>query len=337
MTPREAPTRTGRICGERAVAALALAVLAASWLVGCSAADGETTRWVMFVHFDDERSRAGFRRLEEACEDLDMQRRHRVALKFVGVDVSDRAALAAALAKGIANRPAAIVAASSNVLLEASQQTSRIPIVFVTHQDPVELKVAASLVHFPVNLTGLSFHIGVEMKMLELLRQTAPRARRIGYVFDRDDTNEAFRREFLETTAQRYGLEWKLVRVGSLDALAGDIAAAGPMEAWFVTKVAVLDQHRDKFVATLGATLRPAIYPSQGDVRAGGPMAYEVVFEDIYGALARQIDRVLSGVTPRDIPVERPKRFGLSINVAAARASGMRLSPELLSRADHVQ
>jgi ABC-type uncharacterized transport system substrate-binding protein len=46
---------------------------------------------------------------------------------------------------------------------------------------------------------------------------------------------------------------------------------------------------------------------------------------------------VLSGVTPSDIPVERPNRFSLSINVAAARASGMRLSPELLSRADHVR
>jgi len=66
-------------------------------------------------------------------------------------------------------------------------------------------------------------------------------------------------------------------------------------------------------------------------------MAYEAAFDDLYSALARQIDRVLSGVPPSDIPVERPKRFGLSIDVEAARASGMRLSPEMLSRADMVR
>jgi ABC-type uncharacterized transport system substrate-binding protein len=132
-------------------------------------------------------------------------------------------------------------------------------------------------------------------------------------------------------------LQWKIVPIGSVDTLERDILAAEPVDAWFVTKVAVLDQHREKFIATLGAVSRPAIYPSRRDVRAGAPMAYEAAFDDPYSALARQIDRVLSGVTPGDIPVERPRRFGLSINFEAARASGMRLSPELLSRADLVR
>jgi putative ABC transport system substrate-binding protein len=66
-------------------------------------------------------------------------------------------------------------------------------------------------------------------------------------------------------------------------------------------------------------------------------MAYEAVFDDPNGALARQLDRVLSGVTPGEIPIERPKRFRLSLNVAAARASGMVVTPILLSRADRVR
>lgn len=337
MTPREAPTRAGRICGDCGVAMIATALLAALCVAGCSTAARETTHWVMFVNFDDQRSREVFRRLEAACEALGIQRRHRVTLKFLGVDVTDRAALGVALAKGIEGRPVAIVAATSNALQEASRQTGTIPIVFVTHQDPVDLKVAASLVHFPVNLTGLSFHIGVEMKMLELLRETAPKARRIGYVIDRDESNSARAREFLETTARQHGLQWKLVPVDTVDSLESDVLVAGPVDAWFVSKVAVLDQHRDRFIATLGATRRPAIYPSRGDVLAGAPMAYEAEFDDLLSALARQIDRVLSGVTPSEIPVERPKRFALSINVGAARASGMLLSPELLSRADHVR
>ena len=291
----------------------------------------------MFVSFDDPRSRAGFRTVEAACEALGVHRRHRVELKFVGVDITDRAALASALAKGIERRPVAIVAPAAEVLVEASRQTGTIPIVFVTHQDPVELKVADSLAKLPRNLTGISFHIGVETKMLELLRETAPRARRIGYILDRGESSNPRTREFLEATASRHGLQWKLVPVGSIETLERDIHAADPVDAWLVTKVAVLDQHRKEFIAALAATHRPAIYPSRGDVRAGGPMAYEAAFDDPYSALARQIDRVLTGATPSDIPVERPKRFGLSVNVAAARESGMRLTPELLSRADHVR
>jgi putative ABC transport system substrate-binding protein len=71
-------------------------------------------------------------------------------------------------------------------------------------------------------------------------------------------------------------------------------------------------------------------------VAAGGTISYEAVFDDPFGSLARQLDRVLSGVAPNDIPIERPKRFNLSINIKAARAMGMRLSAELLARADRV-
>jgi len=297
----------------------------------------ETTRSVMYVYFDHDRSRAVFERLEVACAALGVQRRHRVALEFIGVDVTDRVALSKAIARGLERRPAAIVAPSSPVLLEAFRQTETVPIVFVTHEDPVELKVAASLVHRPLNLAGISYHMGVEMKMLELLREAAPQARRIGYLIDRDVVNNARAREFMETTASQYGLLWKVVPVGTVDSLGADILAAGPVDAWFVTKVVALAEHRDRFIALLGSTLRPAIYPSRQDVQAGGPMAYEAAFDDPVGALARQLDRVLSGVAPSDIPIERPKRFALSINVEVARASGMRLSPELLSRADHVR
>jgi putative ABC transport system substrate-binding protein len=66
-------------------------------------------------------------------------------------------------------------------------------------------------------------------------------------------------------------------------------------------------------------------------------MAYEAVFDDPNGALARQLDRVLSGVTPGEIPIERPKRFRLSLNINSAKGVGMDVTPRLLSRADRVR
>ena len=290
----------------------------------------------MFVNFDHERARSAFARFESACTAIGIQARHHVALEFVGVDVTDEAALRKALLNGLASNPVAIVAPNSPVLMEAVRLTEDTPIVFFTHQDPVDLRLAASLTHRPRNLAGISFHLGIEAKMLELLLEAAPGVRRIGYIFDSNETPRPSVSEFLESSARRHGVQWKLVPVGSIESFAGDIRDAGPIDAWFVTKAGVLDEHRARFVDTLLATRRPAIYPSQLEVAAGAPLAYEAVFDDPHGALARQLDRVLSGVSPAEIPIERPKRFTLSINIAAARRAGMRLAPELLSRADRV-
>ncbi len=313
-----------------------LAAIAAS-LPGCSPSIAQSPRKVLFVNFDHERARFAFVRFEAACRSLGIQERHNVELEFVGVDVTDAAALKNVLEKGLATNPVAIVAPNSPVLTEAARLTKTTPVVFFTHQDPVDLRLAASLVERPRNLAGISLELGIEAKMLELLREVAPHARRIGYIFDSGEAPLRSAAAFLESSARAHGLEWKLVPVKSIESFATDIRSAGPIDAWFVTKAGVLDEHRMDFVAVLAATGRPAIYPSQLEVAVGAPLAYEAVFDDPNGALARQLDRVLSGVVPRDIPVERPKRFTLSLNVAAAKAAGMVVTSELMSRADKVR
>jgi putative ABC transport system substrate-binding protein len=258
-------------------------------------------------------------------------------LEFSGVDVMDEVALRSVLQRTIAEGPVAIVAPTSPVLVEAARLTSTVPIVFFTHQDPVDLQLLSSLTHRRTNAAGISIYLGIEPKMLELLRESAPQARRIGYIVDSEDALHPNATEFRDTVARKHGVQWKVVPVNSIDTLAGDIRNAGPVDAWFITKTAILAEHRTEFIAAVTATRRPAIYPSQLDVAAGAPMAYEAVFDDPNGALARQLDRVLSGVTPGDIPIERPKRFSLSVNVNAARAAGMTMTPQLLSQADKVR
>jgi putative ABC transport system substrate-binding protein len=316
--------------------AFAVAPIAAS-LQGCSTTIAQHSRKVLFVNFDNERARFAFARFDAACAAIGVQKRHGIALEFRGVDLTDEVALRNVLNEGLEAAPIAIVAPTSAVLMEAARLTSSTPIVFFTHQDPVDLSVAASLTRRPRNLAGISLELGIEGKMLELLKEAAPRARRIGFIVDSDEVRRGNVREFLESSARRHGVQWTVVSVRTIEAFANDIRAAGPVDAWFVTKASILDEHRMEFVAALRATRRPAIYPSQLDVAAGAPMAYEAVFDDPNGALARQLDRVLSGVTPGDIPIERPKRFSLSVNVDAARAAGMTMTAQLLSQADKVR
>jgi putative ABC transport system substrate-binding protein len=336
MSAIDTPTRAGRI-GVRFVTIVIIGCGIAASLAACSRSLMNPPGQVVFVNFDHERARFAFARFVAACEALRIQERHHVVLEFVGVDVMDPLALSGALQRELAEGPVAIVAPTSPVLMEAVRLTSTTPIVFFTHQDPIDLKLASSLTHRRDNVAGISIYLGIEMKMLELLREVSPHARRIGFIVDSDEALRPNVREFLEATSRRHGIDWRLVAVKSIDTFADDVRAAGPMDAWFVTKAAVLDEHRVEFLAVLSATHRPAIYPSQVDVAAGAPLAYEAVFDDPNGALARQLDRVLSGVMPGEIPIERPKRFRLSLNVAAAQAAGMRLTPELLSQADKVR
>jgi len=335
MNRPDDPTRTGRIGLDLVTAAAVAVTLAASWLASCTTEAREPQRWVMFVSYDHDRARAAFARFEATYRAMGIEERQRARLKFVGVDLEDEVAVRKVLDKGIAKGAAAIVAPAAALAVEAMRRTKTVPVVFATHEDPVQLNLAASLVERPANLAGISFDLRVEAKMLELLREVAPGARRIGYIVDRDVAATAGVTEFLEAS-RRHGIEWKVIFVDSIDQLESNLRNAGAVDAWFVTKARAVEEHREQFIAALSATRLPAIYPSQRDAEAGGALAYEAVFDDPMGAIARQLDRVLSGVRPSDIPIERPKRFSLSINVNAARAAGMKLSPALLARADHV-
>src|SRR5262249_47368514 len=80
----------------------------------------------------------------------------------------------------------------------------------------------------------------------------------------------------------------------------------------------------------------PAIYPFRGYVETGGLMAYFFEFTDTSRQLARQLDLILKGAKPGEVPIWQPTRFLLSINLKTAKALGLTVPPELLTTADEV-
>jgi putative tryptophan/tyrosine transport system substrate-binding protein len=69
---------------------------------------------------------------------------------------------------------------------------------------------------------------------------------------------------------------------------------------------------------------------------AGGLMSYRVNLNDLDRRAATYADKILKGETPADLPVERPIKLHLGINLKAAKQIGVTIPPEVLARADRV-
>ena len=72
------------------------------------------------------------------------------------------------------------------------------------------------------------------------------------------------------------------------------------------------------------------------DVEAGGLMSYFADQRELWRRAAAQVDRLLRGTSPRDLPFELPTRFELAINLKTAKTLGLGVPPSLLARADDV-
>jgi len=80
----------------------------------------------------------------------------------------------------------------------------------------------------------------------------------------------------------------------------------------------------------------PAIYPDRAFIEPGGLMFYGAALPSMYRHAASYVDKILRGAKPSDLPVEQPTKFELVLNLKAAKALGLTISPTLLARADEV-
>ena len=77
-------------------------------------------------------------------------------------------------------------------------------------------------------------------------------------------------------------------------------------------------------------------YSYRETVDAGGLLSYGVNLPDLYARAAGYVDKILTGTSPADLPVQQPTKYELVINVKTAKTLGLSVPPTLLARADEV-
>ncbi len=231
-----------------------------------------------------------------------------------------------------------IIAISTPAALAAYTATQTVPIVAFTAVDPVTSGLADSLARPGRNVTGVAvFSEETTVKRVELMREVVPRAVRLGTVTTKVTSGAQSLTPVLET-GRKLGFTVEPISIDDpadlAKALSPEVLAR--FDALVFVPDVILNAHMSEVIKLVGLSNKPAIFPSPDWVANGAFMSFGPDFVDATRHLISQLDRVLKGAKPGDLPFERPTKFDFRINLRMAKALGIELSPTVLTRADEV-
>jgi putative ABC transport system substrate-binding protein len=231
-----------------------------------------------------------------------------------------------------------LVSGAYPAIRAAKKATKTIPIVMVTTQDPVKTGLVNSLARPGGNVTGItSLTRDLSEKRLELLKEVVPRLR-LGILEDANVSPvTAF--EDYETAARALKIPLQSLKVRGPDPDFEGVfkAAAKGRVNGLVTIGTVLLVNYSKRIAGLAIKNRMAsMHEGNEAVEAGGLISYSAKDSDLWPRAATYVDKILKGAKPAELPVERPTRFELLINLKTANQIGLTIPPNVLARADKI-
>jgi ABC-type uncharacterized transport system substrate-binding protein len=225
-------------------------------------------------------------------------------------------------------------------LVRTLQEASReVPIVFAGIIDPVGAGLVASLARPGGRTTGLAgFEYGMSAKWLELIKEIAPRTKRVAVLRDSFTPVGIGQLAAIQGVAPSFDVELSPLVVSDPGEIEPAIASfsRGSSDGLVVTISTLAEVHRD-LIITLAARYRLcAIYPFRTFVRSGGLISYGPDIVDQFRRAAGYVDRILKGEKPSDLPVQQPTKLELAINLKTAKALGIDVPSTLLATADEV-
>lgn len=234
-------------------------------------------------------------------------------------------------------KPDLLYVPGGDVARHAKETTRTIPIVVVTSDDPVESGLVASFARPGGNITGLTFLISdLAGKRLEMFREIAPKVTKVALLHNPDHRDPELRET--QAAARSLGVDVVVLearRAGEIDT-ALQTAAGQRAEALIVVSSRLTALHHQRIVQFAEDARLPLITGWGAWAERGALLAYGPNTGEIVRRAAWYIDKIVKGASPSDLPVERPTKFELVVNVRTAERLGLTVPPALLLRADRV-
>ena len=224
-------------------------------------------------------------------------------------------------------------------IIRWAKTVTQIPVVFATSVDPVAAGLVRSLGRPGGNMTGVTYmSFEVNGKRLELIKEAFPHISRVAIL-----SNPAHGGEPLEIAASRLAAKTLGLHINYFPVRTGadtTAALAAIRAARDQAIIGIPDGGLRRHGATIGAFATreriPLVYGWGDWARWGALMTFGPDLDDSRRGVARYVDKILRGAKPADLPVERPSRFELVVNLKTAKALGITLPSSILLRADRV-
>jgi putative ABC transport system substrate-binding protein len=236
-------------------------------------------------------------------------------------------------------KPDVVIAITSPAAVALKEARLTIPVVFAFVPDPVGLGIVESLARPGGNFTGVTYsESGLGGKRLELLLEAVTGTTKVAVFWNPSFPGHADALENTRTSALTRGIEIysrELKGIEDLESAFDDAVRAKAQAAVFMADNVMFGNR--KRVAEVALRQRiPTIHSFPPEVEDGGLMFYGPSNGENYRRAAALAERILKGKRPGELPVERPTKFELIINLKTAKALGLTISEVFLLRADQV-
>jgi putative ABC transport system substrate-binding protein len=246
-----------------------------------------------------------------------------------------------ALAADLVGRKVDVIATSggSSAAHAAKNATSTIPIIFESGVDPVASGLVASFARPGGNLTGVVILTAeLNPKRFELLSELVPQAKVIALLVNPNNPlTERMVRDIQEAVPVK-GVQHHVVKAGTDGKFEAAFASLVQLKAGalLVLNDPYFFSQRGQLVELAARYAIPAMYEWREFVVEGGLASYGTSITGMYRQFGAYVGRVLKGEKPADLPVQRPTKFELVLNLKTAKTLGLTIPPSILSRADEV-
>jgi putative ABC transport system substrate-binding protein len=235
-------------------------------------------------------------------------------------------------------RPDVIFARGAGALSAARSATDTIPIVAVDlESDPVAMGFVKNLARPGGNVTGVFLDVPeLSGKQLQLLRDIIPTISRVAVLGDSVLNAPQFRATDQAAKTLAIQIQRLDVRAPADLDRALETAKRGGARAVILLSSPLVFVHRTEIGSMAAARHLPAVSMFVEFAEAGGLMVYGPSLREAFRRCGGYVARILQGAKPAELPIERPEKFDLVINLKTAKALGLTIPPSLLQRADQV-